>query len=84
MLRVGQGHGASVLLSKGAELSADESTTEPMLVRIDRAAELLGLSQATVYRLIAAGDLRSVRFGRAHRVPSTELTRLIDERLECS
>lgn len=64
-----------------AELSAQEPTVEPRLLRIDRAAEVLGLSQATVYRLIAAGDLRSVKFGRAHRVPREELDRLIEDRL---
>jgi excisionase family DNA binding protein len=44
-----------------------------LLVRIPEAAERLGLSRSTVYELIAAGELRVVRYGRAVRVPVSEL-----------
>ena len=46
---------------------------ERLLVRIPEAAERLGLSRSTVYELIAAGELRVVRYGRAVRVPVSEL-----------
>jgi excisionase family DNA binding protein len=45
-----------------------------LLVRIPEAAERLGLSRSTVYELIAAGELKVVRYGRAVRVPVGELT----------
>jgi excisionase family DNA binding protein len=45
-----------------------------LMVRIPEAADRLGLSRSTVYELIAAGELKVVRYGRAVRVPVTELT----------
>ena len=62
-------------------MSADQQPVEPLLVKIDRAAELLGVSEATMYRLIAAGEIDTVRFGRTQRVPHSELERLIQRRL---
>jgi len=44
-----------------------------LLLRIPEAADCLGLSRSTVYELIAAGELRVVRYGRAVRVPVSEL-----------
>jgi excisionase family DNA binding protein len=44
-----------------------------LLVRIPEAAERLGLSRSTLYELIAAGELKVVRYGRAVRVPVSEL-----------
>lgn len=46
---------------------------ERLLVRIPEAADRLGLSRSTVYELIAAGEMKVVRYGRAVRVPVTEL-----------
>lgn len=38
---------------------------------------LTGLSRATLYRRIAAGELRTVQNGRRRLVPTTELQRII-------
>jgi len=55
----------------------------PVLVRVQEAARLLGISRAKTYELISAGDLESVTIGRARRVPVDALTdfvaRLSDE-----
>ena len=53
---------------------------ERLLVRIPEAAERLGLSRSTVYELISAGELRVIRYGRAVRVPVTELTAWVKRR----
>lgn len=37
-------------------------------------AQLLRVSKMTVYRLVHAGELPAVRFGRSFRVPETALT----------
>jgi excisionase family DNA binding protein len=63
-------------------MPADHLPVEPLLLKIDHAAELLGVSPATLYRLIAAGEVGTVRFGRTRRVPHAELDRLIQRRLE--
>lgn len=37
-----------------------------------------GLSRSSLYRLIAAGRLKTVRCGRRRLVPATELAKLLD------
>ncbi len=37
-------------------------------------AEIMRVSKMTVYRLVHAGDLPAVRFGRSYRVPETAVT----------
>lgn len=37
-------------------------------------AELMRVSKMTVYRLIHAGELPAVRFGRSYRVPEAAVT----------
>ncbi len=37
-------------------------------------AELMRVSKMTVYRMVHAGDLPAVRFGRSYRVPETAVT----------
>jgi excisionase family DNA binding protein len=37
-------------------------------------AELMRVSKMTVYRLIHAGELPAVRFGRSYRVPEKAVT----------
>jgi len=50
-----------------------------LLYRISEAAELLAISRAQLYRLIAAGALRVVHVGRATRIPADELQRFVNE-----
>lgn len=47
------------------------STTkiEPLLLRVDEAADALALSRTKVYELMATGELESVKLGRSRRVP---------------
>ena len=56
----------------------------PLLVTVDEAAELLGIGRTKTYRLIAAGQLRTVQIGRRRLVPRSELHAFIDELLEAS
>ena len=49
-----------------------------LLVRIPEAAERLGLSRSTLYELIGAGELRVIRYGRAVRVPVSELAAWVE------
>jgi excisionase family DNA binding protein len=39
-----------------------------LTVTIDRTAEVLDVGRSTVYELLRDGKLKSVKFGRAHRV----------------
>lgn len=61
----------SLLTKPGADggPGPDASTPERRLLRVQEAADLLGISRAKTYELIAAGALRSVSIGRSRRVP---------------
>ena len=41
----------------------------PLAVKVERAAEIMGVSRAHVFRLIAAGQLRTVKSGSRRLVP---------------
>jgi excisionase family DNA binding protein len=53
---------------------------EPILVSVEQAARLLGLSRAMAYGMAQRGELPTVRFGRSVRVHRRELERMVDER----
>jgi len=56
---------------------APEST--PAFLTVEAAAELLGLSLATVRRAIRNGDLQVHRFGRAIRISRESFETYIDK-----
>lgn len=47
------------------------------LLRANEVAEVLGVSRATAYSMMAAGILPTVRIGRSVRCPDTELKRWV-------
>lgn len=50
------------------------------LLRVEEAAEMLGISRARAYELAASGVIPSVRIGRSRRVPVRQLEEWIEER----
>jgi excisionase family DNA binding protein len=50
-----------------------------VLLKIPDVMERLSVGQTKVYELMSSGELRSVRVGRARRVPSDELERFMAE-----
>jgi excisionase family DNA binding protein len=53
---------------------------EPLLIRAEEAAKLLGLGRSKVFQMIATGELPVIRMGRSVRVPKAELVRWIESR----
>ncbi len=51
---------------------------DPLLHRIPEAASRLGLSRSTLYELIAAGELRVIKVGRAVRIPAADLVAWVE------
>ena len=49
------------------------------LLRADAVADLLALGRATVYNMMASGELPTIRVGRSVRVPAHRLREWIDE-----
>lgn len=51
-----------------------------LLLRPEEAAQLLGISRARLYQLIAAGQIGSLRIGRSRRIPFAALEKFVAER----
>jgi len=50
---------------------------EPGLLRIEEAAKYLSIGRSTMYELIAQGTIPTVHIGRAVRIPTEALKRLV-------
>lgn len=50
----------------------------PLLLRVSDVCEQLGLSRATVQRLLSSGAIRSVQIGRSRRVLYADLQQYVD------
>jgi len=58
--------------------TANASSVEPLAVRIPTAMQLIGVGRSTVYALIKAGELRTVKLGRATLITMSSLRRLVE------
>jgi len=55
------------------------STQEDLqMITVEGAAEILAVSKTTVYGLIAAGELRASKIGRAVRIRLVDLREFVD------
>lgn len=54
---------------------------DKMLLRIEEAAEVLSLGRSKTYQLIQAGELSTVKVGRAVRVPATAVREFVARQL---
>lgn len=55
-----------------------DTKIEPLLLRVDEAAQALALSRTKVYELMASGELESVKLGRSRRVPTAALVDFLE------
>jgi excisionase family DNA binding protein len=55
-----------------------ETSTLPALLKITDFMAETGLSKASTYRLINAGQLNTIKIGRSVRIAETELRRFIE------
>jgi excisionase family DNA binding protein len=68
-------------------LSTHTKTTtnmEPLLVRVEEAARMLSLSRSTIYEMLDAGELPSVRHGTARRIPVAALREWVVQHTQTS
>ena len=61
------------------EVEQPKATVEPLLVRVEEAARLLSLSRSTIYEMMDAGELPSVRRGAARRIPVAALRAWVNQ-----
>ena len=52
-------------------------TVEPICVRINDAARMIGVGRTKLYELIADGEVETVKLGKSTRVITASLHRLI-------
>lgn len=57
----------------------EEEMAEQLLYKPFEAAESLRLGRSKIYELLATGELRSIRVGRAIRVPASALKEYVEK-----
>ncbi|EAP90248.1 hypothetical protein OA2633_08539 [Oceanicaulis sp. HTCC2633] len=57
-----------------------EQTVEPICVRINEAARMIGIGRTKLYELISTGELETVKIGKATRVTTSSLHDLVRRR----
>lgn len=50
---------------------------EPICVRVDDAARMIGVGRTKLYELISSGELETVKIGKATRVTTASLHELV-------
>lgn len=58
----------------------EQLALEPVAVRIPRAAAMLGIGRSTLYLCIAAGEIETIKVGRATLVPVESLKAFVASR----
>ena len=54
-------------------MNPEQRVVPQLLLSPTEAGASLGVSRATIYRLLGAGSLRAVRIGRSRRIPAAEI-----------
>jgi excisionase family DNA binding protein len=63
----------------GGAAAKDERVNEPLVLSVEEAAELLGLSRGSAYQAVRCGDIPAVRVGRRWLVPRARLLELLGQ-----
>jgi excisionase family DNA binding protein len=58
------------------------AVVEPLLLRANEAAVVLGIGRTKVFEMLASGELPAIRIGRCLRVPKDRLERWIEEQTD--
>jgi len=51
---------------------------EPICVRVNDAARMIGVGRTKLYELISSGELETVKIGKATRITTASLHRLVE------
>ncbi len=54
---------------------------EPICVRVNDAARMIGVGRTKLYQLIATGELETVKIGKATRVTTASLQKFVELRV---
>ena len=56
-----------------------ESVPPLRFLTVQEVADLMRVSAMTVYRMVHAGDLPAIRFGRSYRIPENAVSHLLEQ-----
>lgn len=59
---------------------SNSPSPDPICVRVNDAARMIGVGRTKLYALIAAGEIDTVRLGKATRITTVSLHELIKRR----
>ena len=51
---------------------------EALLLTAEQAADVLNVSRTTIFKLMAGGELDSLKIGRSRRIPAQSLERFVE------
>lgn len=68
--------------SSNTDTATRDEDPHRVLLTAEEAADRLSVSRSTVYDLIRTGELRSVKIGRARRVPASAIDDLVAHLLD--
>ena len=57
------------------------SSPAPLLLTVQQAAEMLGIGRSTLYELLGAGELQSVKLGGSRRIPFSAVREYVERLL---
>ena len=55
-----------------------QRTVEPICVRGNDAARMIGVGRTKLYELISSGELETIKIGKATRITTASLHRLVE------
>lgn len=64
--------------ARPADAASASGPLQKPTLRVEEAADLLGISRRSAYRACARGDIPSIRIGRRLVVPASRLAKLIE------
>jgi excisionase family DNA binding protein len=66
-------------MPEGSKDAVDGVTASTRLLRIQQVSETLSVSSSMAFKLVATGQLRSIRIGRAIRIRPADLEAYIEQ-----
>jgi len=74
-------HWFPMALEQGVNVNMARDLSEVRFLTVAEVADMMRVSKMTVYRLVHAGELPAIRFGRSFRVPESAVEAAIDSHI---
>jgi excisionase family DNA binding protein len=68
-------------MQEAGKETAREHSMQPLLLTVEDASKVLGVSRSKMYEMVAAGEVRSIKIGRMRRVPRKILDEYVERKI---